>query len=506
MLRAARVQETGVNFGMVAGLSALALLSAVLVQFPNLVLALILTSIASIVLWRFRPLNLELWKGMILTAVGFYIILNYGFENLAFRVGPIPVVVGDTLMFGALAIVMFRYRSLLKIVATDPCFICLAVLLGLAVLHLLRDVPRFGLYAFRDASIYIESLFFFVGAIWAMEEKNIRTLLKWFVLVFLVNMFYNALYPFSMKLQSMSPQSGVFQTVPIVGSYDDSPLYLVAGALFFLWLGKRVSGMSRGVLCAAIQLCELALLQTRSAYVGLGLILLLLLVFGEARKARQLVSVLLASVLALVVLIGVFSMAGVTVSGRVGPVDMSFLKEHAETIFMVNNQSARWETDDDRLDWYGQVWHRVTASTASLLWGEGFGEPLIDFPSYRGRDSGVVVRQPHNTSLSVLGRLGFAGLAGWLAFHFFILRDFYNGLRARSLLDGVTADLLLWFFFLYLLFMVTTSVQPLLEFSHGAVPFFFLMGVAVGIVRWRGLGEASVHRGALSFAKPIKVF
>jgi O-antigen ligase len=436
-------------------------------------------------------------------------ILNYGFENLTLHVGPIPVIVGDSLMFGALAIVMFRYRgSVIKRVAQDPSFICLLILLGLAVLHLLWDVPRFGLYAFRDASIYIESLFFLIGSIWAMEKKNTRTLLKWFVLVFLVNMLYNALFPFSMKLQSMSPQSGVFQTVPIIGHYDDSPLYLVAGALFFLWLGRRVSGMSRRLLwfCAAIQLCELGLLQTRSAYVGLGLILLLLLVFGEARKARQVITVVLASLLALVVLIAGFSMAGVTISGRVGPVDMSFLKDHAETIFMVNKQTERWGSDDDRLDWYDQVWQRVTASRLSLMWGQGFGEPLIEFPSYRGRDSGVVVRQPHNSSLSVLGRLGLTGLAIWLSLHFFILRTFYKGLRARSLLDDVTADLLLWLFFLYLLFMITTSVQPLLEFSHGAVPFFFLMGFAAGIVRWQVLEEVMTLRpGAIAFAKPIKV-
>jgi hypothetical protein len=94
----------------------------------------------------------------------------------------------------------------------------------------------------------------------------------------------------------------------------------------------------------------------------------------------------------------------------------------------------------------------------------------------------------------------------WLAFHFFILRSFYKGLRARSRLDDVTADLLLLLFCLYLLFMVTTSVQPLLEFSHGAVPFFFLMGIAMGIVRWQVFEVTSVRRVAPAFAKPIKAF
>lgn len=504
MLWVARLQETRISFGTLAGLSALALLSAILVQFPGLALGLILTAAVLAVLWHFRPPNLDLWKGMVLTALAFYIILNYGFENLAFRVGPVPVVVGESLMFGAFGIVILRYRGrVLKRAAKDPPFICLLILLGLAFLHLLWDVPHFGLYALRDASIYVESLFFFLGSIWARDEKNTQTLLNWFVLVFLGNMFYNALFPLSLKLQSLSPNSGVFQTVPIIGHFQDSPLFLVAGALFFLWLGRRVSGMSRGLLWffAVIQLGELGILQTRSAYVGLGLILLLLLVFGEARKARQVMGVVLAGLLALVVLIKGVLVLGVTISGRVGPVDFGFLEEQAKSVFSVAQEGGGMEDDADRKDWYGQVWQGITASTMTMVWGEGFGEPLIDFRSYA---KGIAVRQPHNSTLSVLARLGLMGLAVWAIFHFLILRSFYKGLRARSLLDDVSADLLLWLFCLYLLFMVTTSVQPLLEFSHGAVPFYFLMGFALGIVRRRVSEQMNVRCGALARAMPAE--
>lgn len=489
---ATRLRETRISFGTLAGLSSLALLSAILVQFPTLVFGLVLTVAVFAVLWHFRPPNLDLWKGMVLTALTFYIILNYGFENLAFRVGPVPVIVGESLMIGAFGIVIWRYRlSVLKRVAIDPPFICLLILLGLAVLHLLWDVPRFGLYAFRDASIFVEGLFFFLGSIWARDEKNTQTLLHWLVLVLLGNMLYNALFPLSLKLQSLSPNSGVFQKVPIIGHFQDSPLFLVAGALFFLWLGRRVTGMTRGLLWffAVIQLGELGILQTRSAYVGLGLILLLLLVFGEVRKARQVTGVVLAGLLALVVLIEGVAVLGVTIPGRVGPVDFGFLEEQAKSVFSVGKPGGGMEDDADRKDWYGQVWRRITASPVSMLWGEGFGEPLIDFRSYSGERTGIAVRQPHNSTLSVLARLGLLGLAVWMIFHFLILRSFYKGLRARSLLDDVSGDLLLWLLCLYLLFMVTASVQPLLEFSHGAVPFYFLMGFALGIVRWRVEGR-----------------
>lgn len=495
MLPATRVHDTTISPGLIAGLATLAFLGALLVQYPRVAVAVTLGIASLVLMWRLWPVDLDLWKAMVLAAVGSYIVLNYGFENLAFHVGPLPIIVGDTLMLGACALVFVQYRkNVLKGAVQEPAFICLLILLALAVAHLLLDVGRFGLYAIRDASLYIESIFFFLGLVWARNKDNNSLLLRWFVLVFLINTCYDALFPFSGTLKSLSPSSGVFQTVPIIGSYDDSPLYLVAGSLFFLWLGRRASGLSRGLLWffSAVQFCELGILQTRSAYLGLGLILVLLFVLGEVRKATQVLGVVLASLLGLAILIEGTSLIGVTIPGRVGPVDMSFITEHVSTIFTVGDHSARWDTDEDRLDWYSQVWQGLTASPSNIVWGSGFGEPLIEFPSYRGRASGIVVRQPHNTSLSVVARLGCIGLTVWLFFHFFVLRGFYRAWRARSTLDCTSIDLILWLFFLYLLIMITTSVQPLIEFSHGAVPFFFLTGAALGMIRWQVL-EPSAH-------------
>ena len=43
------------------------------------------------------------------------------------------------------------------------------------------------------------------------------------------------------------------------------------------------------------------------------------------------------------------------------------------------------------------------------------------------------------------------------------------------------ARLPLWFFAFAVLGLLDSLVQPYFEFSHSAVPFFFLMGVALGI-------------------------
>jgi hypothetical protein len=134
-----------------------------------------------------------------------------------------------------------------------------------------------------------------------------------------------------------------------------------------------------------------------------------------------------------------------------------------------------------RLEWYSEVWKRASSNTRNLVVGEGFGKPLISFHDQEG----VEVRQPHSTHLSVLARLGLLGAAFWALFHFSILHRFLYAFRRRRYLRKESSDLVLWLFLFYLLAMILTSVQPYLEFSYGAIPFYFLIGFALGIMRWQ---------------------
>ena len=210
-------------------------------------------------------------------------------------------------------------------------------------------------------------------------------------------------------------------------------------------------------------------------YVGIVIVLIVLLLLGELRKWAK-ITVTLS--LGLVALLLVTSFAGIELRGRVGPASFSFLQDHVRSLSGVPG-SPGVGTIYHRLEWYSEVWERARSTTTNLLVGEGFGEPLIDFEIA----GGVQVRQPHNTHLSVLARLGLVGLAIWAFFHFLIVRRFVHVLRRRSQLDKKHSDLMLWLFIFYILSMLVISVQPYLEFSFGAIPFYFLMGFALGFMR-----------------------
>jgi O-antigen ligase len=113
-----------------------------------------------------------------------------------------------------------------------------------------------------------------------------------------------------------------------------------------------------------------------------------------------------------------------------------------------------------------------------MVIGEGFGQALINFEN----EEGIPVRQPHNSSLTVLARLGFVGLSIWLLFIGFVLVRFARFLRMRTAPEGVN-NAILWLFLCFVLFLEISSVQPELEFSHGTIPFYFLLGLGLGIMR-----------------------
>ncbi|HEX4643686.1 MAG TPA: hypothetical protein VH161_09465, partial [Candidatus Acidoferrales bacterium] len=115
--------------------------------------------------------------------------------------------------------------------------------------------------------------------------------------------------------------------------------------------------------------------------------------------------------------------------------------------------------------------------SANMVVGEGFGQALINFVN----EEGIPVREPHNSSLTVLARLGFVGLSLWVLFLGMVVTRYIRYLRKRSAPDAIRATVL-WLFLCFVLYLMTFSVQPTLEFSHGSMPFYFLIGLGFGIM------------------------
>jgi O-Antigen ligase len=474
--------KTVLGFAIAAGLGVL------LAQYPLTALgAMAVLVILCGLLWWCRQ-QMDWWQMAVLFALTPSIILNYGYDNLAVGGGGVKFPLGDLLMFLALALVV-RQIGLrdIKDMALDPPVACLMALLLMSLCHLIIDVPRFGFYAVRDASKFFEAVIVILGVVWARNPRNLELLKRWLFYVFLTNLFYSYTFIWGEKILDMSPEVGVFHPVPLFGNYQQTALWSLLGVIYFLWIAPSVVQWPRWTLVAlsAAQLGALAILQVRSSYVGMAVVLLVLFLFGETKKLVGFASTIGYGMAVLLALLLIVTASGIELKGRMGPVTFSFVEEQLETVLAVGNANTRMSHDVDRADMYGETWERVRSSATNMVVGEGFGQVLVKLIS----EEGIAVREPHNSSLSVLARLGFVGLTFWLVFLALIVVRFVRALRT-GYESKETGTMVFWLFLCFILFLLTASVQPTFEFSHGSMPFYFMLGLGIGIMEQR---EYSFH-------------
>jgi len=468
-----------IDFRSIVILSAFATIGCLVVAFP--LVAVVVGGVAGVTalaVYAMRAWSMKFWHLLTLLGLTGYMVLNYGFANLTVHAG-IPIIIGHTIMFAALALAVYSApRGAVGAAIREPAALCLWGLLLLTLIHLYFEIPRYGAYALRDASITLEAVFMIPGVLWATSKRGVPLLVKWMILLFFILLPYSWLEPWADAITAMSPTSGVFQQVAIVGYHASTSLYMLSGLLFLMLVSRDWIKWPPGVLIliSVGGLLGLALGQARSMYIGLALSIVILALLGEFRKCTELG---IAVALAIVGIVGI-AVSGVQLSGRLGPMNLTFFEEHLGSLW--GSRDAFQEGSiDDRKDWYAQVEKRIFSSTTNLVLGSGFGEPLINFEFF----GHVAVRQPHNSNVSILARLGLIGFALWGAFHYFLLKRFYYVYRIRDQLDRRLYHVLMWLFLCYLLMMLHTSVQPALEFAYGSIPFYFMMGVFLGITRFR---------------------
>lgn len=427
-------------------------------------------------------IELTRWRDtLLLILIGLYFLLNYSF--MLVRIGPIPV--GELVLL--LSLLLIDHRKTLPRFAKSALMIPFVIWLSVGFGHLLMGLPGHGMWALRDASHVIESLFLYIGFAFASNRGSLQRLNRWFPIALWVIFAYSFLYPFRNVLAPIMPTLSNMTDygIPLV-VHTNTAMLLVVGAAYHLQ--RHFSDQRNRSLAIAIVFITVALLlfPSRTLYLQLFCVLGYFMLSGGLKNAQKILGIAAVPF----VLIGLILLSGLNVFGRFG--DNFGLYDYFRLfleIFGVG-ESAGGESlissgNAIRYLWWSQILEASVSSWKNLFVGQGFGFPLIDFFIV----GGTQVREPHNDVVGIFARMGLAGLFTFIALHALLIRNgiwlLRRGRHSARQADSfwpMRATLVALFFLQVCTLMVMLGESPFVM-SFYAIPYYFSAGLLLRIRR-----------------------
>ena len=432
---------------------------------------------------------------LILIVVSLYLILNYGFMQV--RIPPIEgggIPIGELTLLISLAttnvfIVLLRFS---KVIVLAP-FIVWWIL---GFFHAYWGILNHGMWALRDATHLIESLFLLIGFAFAGRPEAIETFFRWLPKILVVGSIYAIGYPFSELLKSISPTilTGSGQFVPVFFNYTNTSVVLLASVSYVMLITSwNPIFKIRYLFTAAFLLGFTAFLfQARTIYLQV-LALLLFFSFFRYKVNKRFIYIIVATL----ILLFIIAELDLEIEGRLGQrVSAIFIKNHFLALFGVESEgvvsAAKGVTQ--RIEWWSDLLNFWSEQVGSILFGLGYGLPLIDFKI----QNNVVVREPHNSYISILTRLGVIGAVVWVWIHILLInvwrKAFYLCKENRWRLGE---NRLLFLMVYFILIWVLAIGEDAFEKPFNAIPYYFFWGIVLRFYSY--LKNSVIYKKHLSY-------
>ena len=415
-------------------------------------------------------------NNLVLLIISLYMILNVGFMLIRFPPGGASgVPVGELLLLFFILTFIFDMKWLTHF--SRSIFLLPFILWwGLGIWRALAGIPEFGMWALRDATHVIESLFLWIGFVFAVNLAAVDRFFVWLRRVMVIASIYALTFLFREALRDFSPeiQAAAGYTTTIFFQYGSSSLLLLMSAAYLVIFRASGLGIRPLLISGFLIVYAVALFQARTVYLQ---VIALMMLFAWQRRAAFGKTGAAIVVGGLVFFAFVFS--GLEMPGRLGKtVSLDFITSHFAAIWGAESEgvvgAARGVSL--RLNWWAIIWRQVTNSFSNFFFGLGFGLPLIDFFGPQSQ----IVREPHNSYLSILGRMGFVGVIVFTWGHLLLVRAWFQAFNlCRCVGYRLGQDRLLLLMVFFVLVWVNTLGEDALEKPYIAIPYYFFWGIVL---------------------------
>jgi O-antigen ligase len=433
--------------------------------------SMIAAACAFLVLRRVSDADPDAW--MLAAVVVGYVVGNRGFAQLQ-PSSSVPLLPAEAVLLVAVPALIFRV-SLKKqgLVARDGLNYSILVWIVVGLVRLPLDMERYGVIALRDFAMVYYAAFFFVAQAFSRRAQNVGLLTGSITVAFVV------LIPVVVSIL-ISPDfltdNLTWHGIPVIYHKSDLIANSLGAGFFWLWTRWEKDRHRIWLALAAASLLLIGKMASpRAAMFAVALTTLVWIGFRRWRIA--LAQVAIVSVAAIV------GLAAASLTGGDFKTSATYSAyEHAISIFdpagsgtYINGESGDpGDNNRFRVVWWGDVIGETLAENP--VFGLGFGADLAArFVADYGlqTDETFAARNPHSMIVTTFGRMGFIGLACWLAASAFMARTIYRLFKTGdpdamglSCIVSVT-----W---------VSACVGVVLESPMAAVVFWTALGLAHG--------------------------
>ncbi|WP_158046796.1 O-antigen ligase family protein [Skermanella pratensis] len=428
-----------------------------------------------------KPANLKIH--ILMTFIACHMLFGYGFMQVRLPPGNgIPL--AELLL--AVLILTVNHFTVLSRLGRLALLAPLGIWWGYGLTRAVMGFLEHGIWAFRDASQVIESMFLILAFALTANQERMELVLKWIAVTLMVATAYRLMTPLADTLAEMGPQltGGSGQTVSLLFSFtrEQGGMILIWGAVFLLLFRNhfRAPAAVIDILSGGILIFAIVVLHTRTVYLQiLGVLVLLFLtqrksLYGAARWWP-----ILAIAGAVPLLLGF------QLETRFGErLSLDFFVNHFMSMFGSAKDvavEAAAEGVSMRLGWWAHILERLVSSPGTLLFGLGYGMPLVEF-GYApvGAEMSVDVREPHNSYMSVVARLGLVGFVAWIWMHTQMIRVWWLSMQATKAMGWhVWRQRLILCMAFFLMVWILALGEDGLEKPFIIIPYYFLWGIVL---------------------------
>jgi hypothetical protein len=407
-----------------------------------------------------------------LLAVGGYLILNWFFMLIR-----IPPVGGGGVPIGEILLIVwlcFIYKDLrwLPSFTNNIIFVPFLIWWIYGISRAVLAVPEHGMWALRDANHVIESLFLWVGFVCASTPDAMDRLFVWLRRVLFFGVLYSFTYPWREAL------SGIGPSITAAGGYQANlfSFHMTSGVLLIWEATRRLIELHGKTILVSTFLLAYAIGMFQARTIYLQVIAVILMLGWHRPKALRKMGLAIGAGLLGIILI---AQSGIEIKGRNQQnISIDYLVKHFIAIAGIKSKGVESAAGgvSERLGWWENIIKKLTDNTGNFLFGLGYGLPLIDFHGSENQ----VVREPHNSYISVLGRLGLLGAILFTWMHVHLVRAWlraYNLCRQMDFRLGQDRLFLLMVYFV--LIWVFSLGEDAFEKPYLTIPYYFFWGVVL---------------------------